>query len=270
VERKFPDGMYYGDLVENKKHGNGKMIYISGKIYEGQWKNGKKDGNGKMIYTNGDVYEGEWKNNKRQGNGILIHKDGTEEKGNWENDRLQNEEVKNLNEQKNDVVISEKANASNTIPISEIKYVECPQCKELNPGNLVCCKYCSASLQKKQGNHHTPIPARQVNVNNKKNDSNRNNNTNKDNAFLQCPKCKEINPSNTVCCMYCSSPLPKSQLKSYTPVPVKQINVNKNSRSNSINNSDNNNNRFVQCPRCKELCAFDAFYCKICGAKINK
>jgi hypothetical protein len=96
VEKQFKDGTYYGDLQEGKKHGKGKMIYLSGKIYEGEWKNGKKDGYGKMTYANGDVFEGEWKNNKRNGEGALTSKSGIEEKGNWINDDVQ-ESSKKLN-----------------------------------------------------------------------------------------------------------------------------------------------------------------------------
>ncbi|TXH59177.1 MAG: hypothetical protein E6Q89_02580, partial [Bacteroidia bacterium] len=35
-------------------------LYPDGERYEGEIMEGRKDGVGKMFYINGDVYEGEW------------------------------------------------------------------------------------------------------------------------------------------------------------------------------------------------------------------
>ena len=36
------------------------MLFADGKIYEGSFRNGIFHGQGKMIYENGEVYEGAW------------------------------------------------------------------------------------------------------------------------------------------------------------------------------------------------------------------
>ena len=40
------------------QNGKGKMIWIDGGYYEGEWKNGKKNGKGKITYPKGKYYEG--------------------------------------------------------------------------------------------------------------------------------------------------------------------------------------------------------------------
>lgn len=62
---KYLDGVYYGETVglfKPKKHGEGRMNYTNGDVYEGQWKNDKRDGKGKLTYANGDVLYGTWRN----------------------------------------------------------------------------------------------------------------------------------------------------------------------------------------------------------------
>lgn len=39
-------------------HGLGKMTYINGDSYEGEWKDGMKVGKGIYKFANGDLYEG--------------------------------------------------------------------------------------------------------------------------------------------------------------------------------------------------------------------
>ena len=48
------------------RHGIGKY-YSEGKeeLYEGMFVNDKKEGNGTLIWSNGEVYEGKWYGNKR-------------------------------------------------------------------------------------------------------------------------------------------------------------------------------------------------------------
>lgn len=50
-------------------HGNFKIRYPNGDVYEGSMLNHKKSGKGKLFYANGDLYEGEWVSNKREGAG---------------------------------------------------------------------------------------------------------------------------------------------------------------------------------------------------------
>ena len=46
--------------ADGKPEGTGKMVYISGAVYEGAWKAGLMEGRGTMRYANGNFYEGEW------------------------------------------------------------------------------------------------------------------------------------------------------------------------------------------------------------------
>ena len=66
----FYDGKEYNGEFNNGFF-NGKTIlfYENDKFYnyfEGIFKNGKKEGFGKMIYLNGDEYEGNWENDKKE------------------------------------------------------------------------------------------------------------------------------------------------------------------------------------------------------------
>mmetsp|Transcript_22538 Transcript_22538/g.34822 ORF Transcript_22538/g.34822 Transcript_22538/m.34822 type:complete len:83 (-) Transcript_22538:123-371(-) len=48
-------------------HGEGKMTYADGDVYEGELKNGMAHGEGKNTFANGSVYEGNWKDDKPNG-----------------------------------------------------------------------------------------------------------------------------------------------------------------------------------------------------------
>ena len=74
-------GLFVGEAMAGKPHGNGTCIYENGDKYEGSWKFGKYNGKGKYFYANGDCYEGEFSNGERNGNGILTRPDGTSWKG---------------------------------------------------------------------------------------------------------------------------------------------------------------------------------------------
>lgn len=41
-----------------------KKIYENGEQYEGEFKDDKRNGQGILIFIDGDRYEGEWKNNQ--------------------------------------------------------------------------------------------------------------------------------------------------------------------------------------------------------------
>ena len=43
-------------------------------------------GNGRLIYINGDIYEGNWVEDKAYGQGNYYHADGAKYSGNWLND----------------------------------------------------------------------------------------------------------------------------------------------------------------------------------------
>jgi len=61
---------YFGDMVDNKKHGYGILRYPPTKaVYYGGFKNDCRDGKGIRIWPNGNKYQGEYKENKRDGEG---------------------------------------------------------------------------------------------------------------------------------------------------------------------------------------------------------
>ena len=59
------------------RNGKGKMIYINGDEYEGEWKNDMKNGKGEMFYINEyESFKGEFENNfEKNGEGIIIKED---------------------------------------------------------------------------------------------------------------------------------------------------------------------------------------------------
>lgn len=66
-EKWGTSGEYIGYVVDGKRHGQGKMMYTTGDIYDGEWHEDKRHGQGKMRYTDGTYYDGEWKNNLKDG-----------------------------------------------------------------------------------------------------------------------------------------------------------------------------------------------------------
>ena len=77
--------VYQGRIV---KQGRGKMKYLSGDEYEGNWKNDMKNGRGVMKYADGYTYKGNWFNDKKHGDGILVGPNNYLLIGKWENDIL--------------------------------------------------------------------------------------------------------------------------------------------------------------------------------------
>lgn len=58
-------GVYDGEVLNGKFHGNGTYIFNNGDKYTGEWKNGMIDGKGVYQYAGGAVYTGEWLNHKK-------------------------------------------------------------------------------------------------------------------------------------------------------------------------------------------------------------
>ena len=118
--KKYPNGVYEGIMLDDKREIKGTMLYSNGAKYDGEWKNDKKngkgvftsshyyncrktvgmkyegefkddkfDGYGITTYTNGDKYEGEWKNSKQYGKGTVSYLDGSKYEGEWVNGHFQ-------------------------------------------------------------------------------------------------------------------------------------------------------------------------------------
>ena len=68
--------MYEGNWCQNKKHGEGKLIFANKDIYTGKFNHDSISGYGSMSYSDGKIYVGEWKQNKRNGDGVLTLKSG--------------------------------------------------------------------------------------------------------------------------------------------------------------------------------------------------
>ena len=82
----FEEGVYRGDLINNKRDGYGEFKLKNGEIYKGQWKKGKRNGLGIEYYKNENIkYQGVFKDNEYSGKGIYIWENGEYYKGNFKN-----------------------------------------------------------------------------------------------------------------------------------------------------------------------------------------
>ena len=78
-------GAYEGKTNKlGEPHGPGRMQYVSGHVYDGNWKDGCCDGMGRFTFPDGQEYEGEWANGKRHGRGKLRLPNGDVMEGEWE------------------------------------------------------------------------------------------------------------------------------------------------------------------------------------------
>ena len=87
IKYSFINNIFYkGDIVDNKKEGKGEELSNEGKFI-GNFSNDKKNGEGKMIYSlSGDTYEGNYKDDLFNGEGHYIYKmSGQEYKGEYLN-----------------------------------------------------------------------------------------------------------------------------------------------------------------------------------------
>jgi hypothetical protein len=70
------DGSTYEGLcnLEGKFHGRGKLLFICGDTYVGEFSNGLKNGYGTYVYANQSFYNGNWRNGVKHGKGISVYK----------------------------------------------------------------------------------------------------------------------------------------------------------------------------------------------------
>ena len=71
--------LYYGDLIDDKPHGYGKIFYKDSTLwYDGNWKDGKKHGQGSSYSGSNNTlyYKGEWENDEINGYGKMYTDEG--------------------------------------------------------------------------------------------------------------------------------------------------------------------------------------------------
>jgi hypothetical protein len=76
--------IYEGEWINNKIHGSGTFKKADGSVYVGSWEDGMKNGTGILTWTNGDAYEGEYMRDKKHGNGVYKYADGSVYDGAWD------------------------------------------------------------------------------------------------------------------------------------------------------------------------------------------
>ena len=87
-ECEYSDGTkYYGDWMNGKRHGLGKLVELNGYMYYGWWENDMRHGQGEANYPDGSLYDGDWKCDKKYGVGKMTRSDGTSYECEWINDK---------------------------------------------------------------------------------------------------------------------------------------------------------------------------------------
>ena len=86
----YNNGYYKGYVLNDKRHGSGRMNYYDGDYKDGNWYNDNfESGTVKITYTNKDSYIGEYSNCHRNGKGTYYYKDGDYLKGYFLNGKLE-------------------------------------------------------------------------------------------------------------------------------------------------------------------------------------
>eukprot|EP01062_Namystynia_karyoxenos_P023809 TRINITY_DN19227_c0_g1_i2.p1 TRINITY_DN19227_c0_g1~~TRINITY_DN19227_c0_g1_i2.p1 ORF type:complete len:720 (+),score=172.55 TRINITY_DN19227_c0_g1_i2:91-2250(+) len=83
----FQFGTYRGTVnAEGLRHGQGRLQYNNGNVYEGAWADGAPNGTGTKSWANGDRYEGQWAAGKRHGHGRYTFAAGGQYEGGYVDD----------------------------------------------------------------------------------------------------------------------------------------------------------------------------------------
>jgi MORN repeat len=69
--------IYTGQFQKGKYHGLGVYVWPSGKKFVGRWENGVKNGHGLYTWPNGKKYDGEYKDGLKEGYGRMTWADGS-------------------------------------------------------------------------------------------------------------------------------------------------------------------------------------------------
>ena len=84
----LPDGQSYeGDIVGDKRNGQGSCTWLNGEKYTGEWVDDMRNGQGTHIWPNGQTYTGAWVNDKRNGQGSCTWPNGENYTGDWIGDQ---------------------------------------------------------------------------------------------------------------------------------------------------------------------------------------
>ncbi|OMJ76348.1 hypothetical protein SteCoe_24290 [Stentor coeruleus] len=76
------DGVYTGQMIEDKRNGKGKLVMKEAIVYSGSWKDNKPNGEGYLKYSEDHFYEGEFRKGLFHGFGTY-YKLGSFYKGFW-------------------------------------------------------------------------------------------------------------------------------------------------------------------------------------------
>jgi hypothetical protein len=110
---------YLGDFKDGLFNGKGKFVYKQGDYYEGDYKDGSEDGKGKYVWNDGKYYEGDFKDGEFNGKGIYVNLNKVKFTGDWENDESIGTtwpELNNLKTQEEaDQLMSKIAGGSNEV-----------------------------------------------------------------------------------------------------------------------------------------------------------
>ena len=88
----YIDGSYYrGDFVKEKMHGRGIYIGVDGSQYDGEWEENMRQGVGTLLGADGSIYRGEFHKNMKHGKGKVQFMDGNFFEGIWEGNVVRGE-----------------------------------------------------------------------------------------------------------------------------------------------------------------------------------
>ena len=95
----YPRRQYTGEWKDDRKHGQGTLIYLKGdrkgEKYAGQWMDDKMHGKGTLTWSNctkyvGEFKLGEWEDEIKLGRGEYYYADGTRFEGEWKSFEITN------------------------------------------------------------------------------------------------------------------------------------------------------------------------------------
>ena len=70
--KQYKDGsIYRGELNDDRqREGLGVLVYLSGRVYEGEWSKNRRSGRGYELFASGNYYHGAYEAGKPNGKGV--------------------------------------------------------------------------------------------------------------------------------------------------------------------------------------------------------